>query len=179
MVAGRLRFYSKNWSKYTTNKEILQTVQGMKIEFHAKLCQLYIPTELRLNAKESTGISNEIHRLVNLGVVVPSENETSQFVSTVFARPKKDSKYRTILNLSKLNEYVTYHHFKMDTLETALKFVTPCCFMASIDLRDAYYCVPIHSDDQKYLKFTWQGKLYQYTALPNGLTSGPRNSQSY
>ena len=103
MVAGRLRFYSKNWSKYTTNKEILQTVQGIKIEFHEKPCQLYIPTELRLNAKESTGISNEIHRLLNLGVVVPSENETSQFVSTVFARSKKDGKYRMILNLSKLN----------------------------------------------------------------------------
>ena len=47
--------------------------------------------------------------------------------------------------------------------------------MASVDLKDAYYCVPVHDADQKYLKFSWQGRLYQFTALPNGLTSGPRD----
>ena len=67
------------------------------------------------------------------------------------------------------------HHFKMDTLETAIKMVTPNCHMASIDLKDAYCCVPVHENDQKYLKFKWQGKLYQFTALPNGLSSGPRD----
>lgn len=44
----------------------------------------------------------------------------------------------------------------------------------SIDLRDAYYSVPIDVDYQKYLKFYWKGKLYQFTCLPNGLSSGPR-----
>ena len=46
--------------------------------------------------------------------------------------------------------------------------------MASIDLRDAYYTVAIHSDHQKYLKFVANGVLYQYTCLPNGLASAPR-----
>ena len=80
-----------------------------------------------------------------------------------------------ILNFAKLNEHVEYHHFEMDTLETAIKMVTPNCHMASIDLKDAYCCVPVHENDQKYLKFKWQGKLYQFTALPNGLSSGPRD----
>jgi hypothetical protein len=46
--------------------------------------------------------------------------------------------------------------------------------MASIDLKDAYYSVPIHKDHQKYLKFQWRGKLYQYTCFPNGLAICPR-----
>ena len=46
--------------------------------------------------------------------------------------------------------------------------------MASIDLRDAYYSVPIDIEYQKYLKFYWNGCLYQFTCLPNGLSSGPR-----
>ena len=46
--------------------------------------------------------------------------------------------------------------------------------MVSIDLKDAYYSVPIHKDYQKYLKFQWRGKLYHYTCFPNGLAICPR-----
>ena len=79
-----------------------------------------------------------------------------------------------ILNLKRFNQYVAYHHFKMDTLDTVIKLMKPGCYMASIDLRDAYYTVAIHPDHQKYLKFVANGVLYQYTCLPNGLASAPR-----
>ena len=62
----------------------------------------------------------------------------------------------------------------MDTLETVTRMMKPGCFMASVDLKDAYYTVPIHSDHQKYLKFVFNGTLYQYKCLPNGLSSAPR-----
>ena len=115
-----------------------------------------------LNIKECSAIETEIARLQSIGVVVPSQPKSGEFVSTVFARPKKDGNFRMILNLAKLNEHVEYCHFKMDTLETAIKLVSPNCLMASLDLRDAYYCVPICEEDQKYLKFTWRGKLSIY-----------------
>ena len=44
----------------------------------------------------------------------------------------------------------------------------------SIDLKDAYYSVPIHSDFQKHLKFSWRGQLYKYVCFPNGLAPRPR-----
>ena len=62
----------------------------------------------------------------------------------------------------------------MDTIWTAIRMMSPGCYMASIDLKDAYYSVPIHKDDQKYLKFYWRGTLYQYTCFPNGLAICPR-----
>ena len=77
-------------------------------------------------------------------------------------------------NLKQLNEFIVYHHFKMDSLKAATEVMKPGCFMASIDLKDAYYTVPIHHEFQKYLKFQVGGKLYQYTCLPNGLSSAPR-----
>ena len=46
--------------------------------------------------------------------------------------------------------------------------------MATIDLKDAYYSVPIHHQYGRYLKFSWMGQLWQFKALPNGLTSAPR-----
>ena len=62
----------------------------------------------------------------------------------------------------------------MDTLETAIRLMTPSCFMTSVDLKDAYYSVPIADEHQKYLKFLWQDQLYAFTCLPMGLTSSPR-----
>ena len=46
--------------------------------------------------------------------------------------------------------------------------------MASIDLKDAYYSVPVAQEDRKYLKFQWADQLYQFTCLPNGLAEAPR-----
>ena len=48
------------------------------------------------------------------------------------------------------------------------------CFMASIDIKDAYYSFSIHPTDRKYLCFEFNGQLYCYKSLPNGLSSAPR-----
>lgn len=48
------------------------------------------------------------------------------------------------------------------------------CYMASIDLKDAYYTVPVALEHRKYLRFFWRNRLFQYTCLPNGLASAPR-----
>ena len=95
---------------------------------------------------------------------------------SVFLRPKPDGSYRTILNLKTFNEFVAYHHFKMDTLETAIRMMNPGYYMASIssiDLKYAYCTVAVTEEHQKYLKFVFDGQLYQYTCLPNALCSAP------
>ena len=67
-----------------------------------------------------------------------------------------------------------YVHFKMETLSSVLSLITPGCYLASIDLKDAYYSILTHTDHSKYLKFFWKGQLYKSLVLPNGLCSGPR-----
>ena len=79
-----------------------------------------------------------------------------------------------ILNLKELNKFVAYQHFKMDSLKCVTSLMTQGCYTASVDTRDAYYTVPVALEHQKYLKFTWRDKLYQYTCLTNGLASAPR-----
>ena len=46
--------------------------------------------------------------------------------------------------------------------------------MTSIDLKDAYYSIPIAEEHQKYLKFIWRDQLCAFTSLSMGLTSSPR-----
>ena len=107
-------------------------------------------------------------------MIVKSRHCQGEYISPIFTRPKKDGSHRLILNLKSLNEYVAHYHFKMDTLQSAIKLMKPNCYMASVDLRDAYYTVPVDSEHQRFLKFLYRGKLYQFTCLPNGLAYAPR-----
>ena len=116
----------------------------------------------------------QFERMLQNEIIEEAEDTEGQFVSNIFCRPKKDGSVRIILNLKNLNEQVEYHHFKMDTLVHAVQLMTPGCYMASIDLKDAYYSIPVAKEDRKYLRFRWQGKLYQFTCLPNGLAEAPR-----
>ena len=43
-----------------------------------------------------------------------------------------------------------------------------------LDLQDAYFSVPIHNSNNKYLRFVFQGITYEYQCLPFGLSSAPR-----
>lgn len=47
-------------------------------------------------------------------------------------------------------------------------------WMVKVDLKDAILVVPITKDHQKFIRFIWKGKFYQYKFLPFGLSSAPR-----
>ena len=70
-------------------------------------------------------------------------HETTKFVSPIFMVKKPVGGTRLVLNLKELNEFVKYEHFKMDDIKIIINMVTRNCFMATIDLKDAYYSVTI------------------------------------
>ena len=61
----------------------------------------------------------------------------------------------------------------MENIKTAEKLIFQKCFMATIDLEDAYFLIPIHKSSRKYLRFEFQGTLYEFTCLPFGLNVSP------
>ena len=151
--AGQLSTSYFAWKELTSDPEILETVSGQRIEFNQNPVQLNLPVQPNYSCQQGQFIDSEIQNLLKKGVIVESTHEPNEYISPIFLRPKKDGSHRMILNLKCLNQSVTYQHFKMDTIWTAIRMMRPGCFMASIDLKDANYSVPIHKDHQKYLKF--------------------------
>ena len=47
-------------------------------------------------------------------------------------------------------------------------------WFTTVDLRDAYFHIPIHREHRKYLRFHFQGKAYEHKVLPFGLSLAPR-----
>ena len=70
-----------------------------------------------------------------------------------------------ILNLKQFNTDVTFCHFKTKSIKEVIDIVIPNVYMASIDLKDAFYPIPIHPEHHKYLKFVVLSRIYQYTCM--------------
>ena len=46
--------------------------------------------------------------------------------------------------------------------------------MVKLDLKDAYLTIPVHPSHQKFLRFAWKGRVFQFNCLAFGLASAPR-----
>ena len=160
----------------TSDEQVLDIALHCHIEFyedsHPVRSELNRP--YHFSKQEEFNISKEIDNLTELRVIEEVQYSKDMYISPIFTVPKKDGENRLILNLKDLNQDIVYRHFKMETFETALKLIKPNCFMASIDIRHAYYCVPIAKEHRKYLCFQWKNKFFQYTCLPNGISCAPR-----
>lgn len=162
------------WSSLTTDTEILSTVSGLPLEFESRPDQQFYASKQNFTSEESKFIGTEINNLLQKNVIKESLHEPGEFISPIFLRPKNDGSFRLILNLKKLNKFMPKIHFKMDTIHTVTELIHESSYMTKIDLKDAYYSIPINNNDKKYLKFMHKGKLFHFTCLPNGLSCGPR-----
>ncbi|CAG2238595.1 unnamed protein product [Mytilus edulis] len=119
-------------------------------------------------------IDNEIQILLSKSAIQISNHEKDEFISNIFLVQKKNGKYRPVINLKGLNQYVKYFHFKQENLQSVLLNISKNDYFTSIDLCDAYFSISMNKKCRKYLKFVWKDQIYEFTCLCFGLASAPR-----
>ena len=62
----------------------------------------------------------------------------------------------------------------MEYFQDAFKIIQPNYWMASADLKDGFYSVPMHGGHQKYLKCQWLEKNYKFLWMSNGYSEEMR-----
>ena len=78
------------------------------------------------------------------------------------------------IDLSELNLFIRKLTFRMDSFGSIMSLISRGDFFISIDLTDAYHAIAVHPLFHRFLTFIFMGVYYQYTCLPQGLTSSPR-----
>lgn len=123
----------------------------MKLYFNTKF-----HFQIKFNQKQTEIIDQGVLELLNKRAISKSKFKTNQFISNIFIFivEKKNGKFRPVIDLMKLNEFISYHHLKMETLDVVLSSIKRYSYFVSIDLKDAYLSVPIDMKDKKYLKFS-------------------------
>ena len=173
--AGRIKLCYKNWQRLTPDAWILNVVKGYSLELTDTPTQDKLPRPIKFEKEEEQALQNSLQEFLALGIIEQSRARTETcFFSNLFLRPKADGTFRVIFNLSGLNDFVVKHHFKMDTIKDAINLMKPGCFLASLDFKHAYFSVSVNKRDRKHLSFHWKGQVYQFTCLPQGLSSAPR-----
>ncbi|XP_066590898.1 uncharacterized protein [Prorops nasuta] len=157
----------------TDDPFVIQCLKGYKIEFNEKPVQNRVPRQGCLNRKDEPLIGDIVTKLLELGAISKVKKLKEQFVSTYFLVAKPNGKMRFILNLKGLNKFIPTQHFKMEDFRTAIKLVSRGCFMGSLDLKDAYFLIPLHRSSQKYICFDWNNNRYQWNCIPFGLNVAP------
>ena len=96
------------------------------------------------------------------------------FYNRLFLVPKPGGKWRPVLDVSRLNKFVCKTKFSMETAQTVQDSLVRGDWMISLDMKDAYFHIPIHPRSRRFLRFVFDGQVFQFRALCFGLSTAPQ-----
>lgn len=171
-IACRLKHFYKEWLKVVHNRNVLKWIKGIKIPFCIQPKQKIIPSKT-ISPSDIKLYEKEIFNLLKKGAITKCKNSNNQFLSSYFLIKKPNGKNRFIFNLKKLNCFIPTNHFKLDDYRTAIRLITKDCYLANLDLQDAYFLLSIHKNHRKYLRFKFKNQLFEFNCLPFGINIAP------
>ena len=171
-MGGRLSHFLEAWQNITDDSWTLQIIkEGFTIPLEVKPPLSKQPINL---TADHPYLLQALNSLLEKGAVERVTNIHSPgFYSRLFLVPKKDGAWRPIIDLSKLNQFLTKESFKMETPSSIRTSVLPNHWGVSLDLTDAYFHIPIHPTSRKLLRFCVGNQVFQFKALPFGLSLAP------
>lgn len=150
-VGGSLVTFFHIWRTITSNAWVLQTVQGFHIEFYSFLHQVTRPRSLLFSQQEAELVDAEVASLLKIGAIYPTGTHPHGFISNIFLVDKTSGRQRPVINLRKLNEWLVYCHFKMESIHLLQDVLCLADWMVCLDLKYAYLAIPIFLPHRKFL----------------------------
>ena len=128
----------------------------------------------RAGSPRAHALRQEVEVMLAKGALEIARDPGPGFYSRLFLVEKATGGWRPVIDLSHLNDFVQLTPFKMETVASVLLSVRGGDFLASLDLKDAYFQIPIHGSSRKLLRFMSEGTIYQFKALCFGLSTAPQ-----
>ena len=153
-VGGRLCSFRRDWLTNKCSFNVLNIItSGYVLPFISRPNLVRAPLiqsgykalqkELALTCIQSLLSKNAIERVENV--------KSLGFYSRLFLVPKPQQRWRSIIDLSRLNTFLLVERFKMETPESIRASLIPGQWLL-IDLADTYLHIPIHPNSRKYLR---------------------------
>ena len=128
----------------------------------------------RAGSPRAQALRQEVEAMLAKGALEIARDPGPGFYSRLFLVEKATGGWRPVIDLSHLNDFVQLTLFKMETVASVLLSLREGDFLASLDLKDAYFQIPIHGSSRKLLRFMSEGTVYQFKALCFGLSTAPQ-----
>ncbi|XP_038126440.1 uncharacterized protein LOC119773526 [Cyprinodon tularosa] len=168
----------ESWRAAAAPPWVLRTIsRGYRLQFATVPPRFSGVIHSHAQGESARVLREEILSLIDKRAVsvVSPEQSLSGFYSRYFLVPKRGGRgIRPILDLRALNKFLRKYKFRMLTHAALLRLVRPNDWFSSVDLKDAYFHIPIYPPHRQYLRFAFQGVCYEYRVLPFGLSLSPR-----
>ena len=177
-VGACLLRFTPQWNAITEDSWVRNVVaRGYILPFKSQPPLSISPVDIQLpgDTDKCRILDTEILTMSQKQAIEPVTQPLSPgFYSHIFLVPKKNGKWRPVIDLSSLNVHIRCPTFRMETSALVMAALQQGEWATSLDLSDAYFHIPIHTVSRRYLRFKHRGCVYQFRALPFGLNTAPR-----
>lgn len=117
----------------------------------------------------------ELDDMLSQGIVEPS---TSPWSSPIVMVRKPDGGYRFCVDYRKLNKVTERDAYPLPFVTNTLDKLRDARYLSSLDIKSAYWQVPVSSESKPLTAFTVPGRgLFQFCRMPFGLHNAPATWQ--
>lgn len=120
-------------------------------------------------------IDLELNNMLEQDIVEPSRSSWS---SPVLLVTKKDGTYRFVVDYRQLNKVIKKDAYPLPYVSAILDRLRNARFLSSLDIKSAYWQVPMKESSRELTAFTVPGRgLFHFKKMPFGLTNAPATWQ--
>ncbi|CAG8622629.1 28676_t:CDS:1 [Gigaspora margarita] len=165
---GRLQDYTNEWIKNFGYQLATKIVQWGYKPIWNSYPPLSTPP-ISHYISDFDAMEQEISRLLDEEIIRRFVPRNQCFLSKVNLKRKENGDYRLVPNFRYLNYYVQQFPLTMEGMGLVEELIQQNDYMISIDLKEAFYHIPLHPDAQKYFVFDFNYERYCFQCLPFGL----------
>ncbi|XP_078090728.1 uncharacterized protein LOC144507477 [Mustelus asterias] len=125
-----------------------------------------------LKPEAEKGITALVESFLQQGILVPCQSPCNTPILPVPKPGRKE--WRLVQDLRQINKILNPLHPIVPNPATILSHIPPdSCVFTLIDLQHAFFAIPLAKESQYLFTFTFQGRQYTWTRLPQGFIHSP------
>lgn len=120
-------------------------------------------------------VNREVDEMLSLGIIRES---SSPWNSPLVMVKKKSGEFRVCFDAKKLNKVTKKDAYPLPFLTDILDRLRDARYLTSIDLKKAFWQIPLHPDSCEKTAFTVPRRgLFEYVVMPMGISNAPSTLQ--
>jgi len=171
-VQGRLKQNILFWSKVLMTPALV--IDWIQNGYRLPLQFMPTPSEQGNHKSTLDFVTESVQELLNNRSVREVTTKPT-ICSPLSVVANHSGKYRLVLNLRHLNQFLCKDHFKYEDLRITTLMFEKGDFLMKFDLKSGYHHLDIFEEHQPFLGFAWVlkgvSKYFVFTVLPFGLSS--------